>query len=87
MTGVSSDPCGMARSACGGAAGSVARVSVSRGEASGSRPARAGFPRGSIDTRGTRKGNRLQGRAEYKGAGETQTQIARPGPSRERHCQ
>ncbi len=41
---VSSDPCGMARarSAGGGAAGSVARVSVSRGEASGSWPARAG---------------------------------------------
>ena len=35
----------MAQSACGGAAGSVARVSVSRGEASGRRPARAGIPR------------------------------------------
>jgi hypothetical protein len=35
----------VARSACGGAAGSVARVSVSRGEASGRGPARADIPR------------------------------------------
>ena len=32
----------MARGACGGAAGSVARVSVSRGDASDRRPARVG---------------------------------------------
>jgi hypothetical protein len=32
------------REACGGAAAGVARVSVSRGEASGLRPARAGLP-------------------------------------------
>jgi hypothetical protein len=45
MAGVSNDPCqcGMVRSAGGGAAGSVARMSVSRGEASGSWPARAGI--------------------------------------------
>ncbi len=63
MTGVSSDPCGMARSAGGGAAGCVARVSVSRGEASGSRPARAGISaRVEIDTRVNAQGNWLQGR-------------------------
>ena len=41
-----------ARSAGGEAAGSVARVSVSRGEASGPWPARAGSPRGSESSEG-----------------------------------
>jgi hypothetical protein len=68
MTGLSSNQRGKARNACGGAAGSVARVSVSRGEASGSWPARARAPGyflecREMDARGMRKGKWLPGRA------------------------